>query len=123
MATVLQTAAIGQNFDGTVNRGEVLLSTVSLDDTQRAEIFSIAVQSSDIQTSIVFKLASSLANANGAGPFIELANLANVTGMSSACCRCIVPRGWTLYVFTAGPVVAAKYLIVDWQRVTLEGRA
>ena len=122
MALELQTANIGSNFTGLAGAGYVELSSNILDDTQRAEILSASVQSGESQTSIIIRLASSLANANGAGPFIELANVANATGVNFLC-RFVVPRGWHLYALSSGGVTTDKYLEVDWHKVTLEPRA
>lgn len=126
MPLELQTAPIGQNFNGTASLGFVALTGPNSDnDTQRAEILSVSVQSADVQTSIWVRLAATIADANGAGDgyFIELGNVADSNGINLACCKCIVPRGWSLFVVTAGPVLATKHLAADWHRVTLEPRA
>lgn len=123
MPTKEQTAPIGSNFTGAFNLGEVLFDGLSpTDDTQRAVIYSIAVQSSEVSTNMRFRLAKSLADANGAGPFEELANSDDVSGLQNLCCECVVPKGYNLYVVTTGPVLAAKYLVVDWRRNTMLGR-
>lgn len=123
MALQIQTAAIGQNFNGTPNQGEIILSQDTVDDTQRAELLSVSIQSGEVQTAIYVRLAIGLAEAMTAGgPFIQLGIIADDTGFNSTCCRCIVPRGWNLYAFTTGPVLTAKKLIVDWHRITLLGR-
>jgi len=121
MALATQTANIGENFDGTADKGLVTLSDVTNDDTQRAMVLSVFVQAlADTKTSIAIYIAPNLA-AIAAGNYGELANLADVTGLNLACCRCIIPRGWNLYVITAGPVLGTMQLNVDWTRVTLKG--
>lgn len=124
MPLALQTAPIGQNFNGTASLGLVAFSNLDADDdTQRAEIFSIGVQNpTDVKTEIYARLALTIVEANN-GPFLELGNVADATGMTLACCHCIVPRGWSLFVITNGPTTAATQLSVDWRRVTLETRA
>jgi len=121
MALEIQTASIGNNFDGTPGQGEIILYDQDDDDTQRAVLLSVAVQSGEVQADIVVKLAPDLAGANGS-TFIELANLATIDGLNLACCRCIVPRNWRLFVFTSGGVTTDKTLICDWYRATLEPR-
>lgn len=123
MSLELQTAPTGQQLTGAPGLGAFPLSTNSTDDTQRAELLSVAVQSADVFATIYVRLAANLANANGGGPYIELGALADVTGINLACCRCIVPRGWSLFVVGTGPVLAPKYAVVDWHNVTLEPRA
>lgn len=121
---VQQDLPIGQNFDGTFLQGEVLLSDVTWDDTQRAELFSVSVQSGEAQTLIYVILAAGLAEAIlPGGPKIQLGIIADSSGYNAACCRCMVPRGWNLYAFTTGPTNTIKTLIVDWHRVTLKGVA
>lgn len=121
---VQQDLPIGQNFDGTFLKGEVLLSDVTWDDTQRAELLSVSVQSGEAQTLIYVVLAAGLAEAIlPGGPKIQLGAIADDSGYNATCCRCIVPRGWNLYAFTTGPVLTIKTLIVDWHRVTLKGVA
>jgi len=123
MPLTLQTAGIGTNFDGTANQGLVPFSGLSnANDTERAEIFNVGVQNpTDEKTSIWGRLAPDLASAT-VGPFLELFNVANATGVTMACCHCIVPRGWSLFVVSTGPTTAATQLAVDWRRVTLETR-
>ena len=119
---VQQDIPIGQNLNGTANRGEVLLSQVIDDDTQRAELLSVSVQSGEDQTSIYVRLARGLAEAQLAGgPHIQLGIIEDDSGLNAACCRCIVPRGWNLYAFTTGNTNTIKTLIVDWHRITLAG--
>ncbi len=124
MPLALQTAPIGQNFNGTASLGLVAFTGLSpTNDTERAEIFSIGVQGpTDVKTSIWARLAPGIAAASN-GPFLELGNVADTTGMTNACCRCIVPRGWSLFVVTAGPTTTVMKLSVDWHRVTLDTRA
>jgi hypothetical protein len=122
MALVQQNIPIGQNLNGTPGQGEVLLSDVTWDDTQRAELLNVSIQSGEDQTTIYVRLAAGLAEASLAGgPHIQLGIIENDSGLNAACCRCIVPRGWNLYAFTTGPVLTIKTLIVDWRRVTLKG--
>lgn len=122
MPTIEQTATAGDNFDGTAGLGEVLFDKLDiLDDTQRAVIYTIAVQSGETQSNIRFVLAKTLADANGAGPSVEVANLDDVTGLNNACCDCVVPKNYNLYVFTTGGTTTDKYLVVDWRRVTMLG--
>lgn len=116
-----QTAVVGDNFDGTASKGLFALASANkTDDTQRAMLFSVAVQSGEVQTSIIVRLAKSLADANGAGPFIELANVADASGVNVPCCRCIVPITYQLFVITTGGVTTEKYAVVDWYNVTVE---
>lgn len=122
MALVQQNIPIGQNLNGTLNRGEVLLSQVTNDDTQRAMLLNVSVQSGEVETSIEVVLAIGLAEAVLAGgPKIQLGRIEGDTGLNLACCRCIVPRGWNLYAFSSGPNLTIKTLIVDWTRITLAG--
>jgi hypothetical protein len=119
---VQQDIPIGQNLNGAPGQGEVLLSQIVDDDTQRAELLSVSIQSGEVQTSLYVRLARGLAEAVAAGgPHIQLGIIENDTGYNAACCRCIVPRGWNLYAFTTGPTATIKTLIVDWRRVTLKG--
>lgn len=121
MALETQTANATENFDGTADKGLVPLSAVTNDDTQRAMVLSVFVQALvDTKTSIAVYIAPDLA-AIAAGNYGELANLENATGLNLACCRCIIPRGWNLFVITAGPTVGEMKLNVDWTRVTLRG--
>lgn len=120
MALVTQPIPIGQNFDGTPNQGEVILSNNLTDDSQRAQLLNVSVQSGEDQTAITVWLAPSLAEANTPGGQRMLLGLVeDDSGFNSLCCRCIVPRGYNLYAFTTGPVATIKTLIVDWRRVTL----
>lgn len=122
MPTKEYTAAVGDNFDGTPGQGEVLFDGLNIsDETQRATLYTIAVVSGETQTNIRFVLAKTLADANGAGPNVELANMDEVTGLYQACCECLVPKNYNLYVFTTGGVTTEKYLVVDWRRTTMTG--
>jgi hypothetical protein len=121
----IQTAPIGQNFDGSPSRGFVSLASQAFNapnDNERAELLSVAIQSGEVQTRMEVVLAPSLADYS-TGTFISLGVTVNQNSLNLGCCRCIVPRGWFLYAFTEGPTTTAKTLVVDWHRVTLTGEA
>lgn len=116
MATEIQSADAGVDFDGTAMKGEFLFPTVkSGDATQRGEVFSVAVQSDEDLTTVRVVLAP---NKEGAEDitFLQIINAENVDGSQVVGCNFLVPQGWGLFAFATGN--GRKKLIIDWNPTT-----
>ena len=126
MANITDTSPSGNDFDGTASNGEIVFGGTTLGrDSMRAIIFSISVTTDGglVLSEARARLAETLANANGGGPYLELALVQDAAGFTKACCNCVVPAGWKLFIVTTeSGVPVNKTLFVDWSIETLVPR-
>lgn len=111
-----QTVASGTELDGTAGKGVFDFGLGNADDTVRAVIFNTSISSVGTFSAARLVLAPTVAKAS-TGEYLELGIAASGSGITLACCRCVVPRGWNLYAFTTEDNAAAKSFFVDWYRM------
>lgn len=118
MALVVQTAAVGVDFDGTVGQGEFLSGTDALNDPSRMLIHSVGVSASANILTVSVKMAPTLADAND-DLFLEILALAEAApGVMKTGCAILVPAGWNIYFFSTDGGAPTKSAILDFRRVT-----
>ena len=111
-----QTVASGTDLDGTAGKGFFDFGLGNLDDTVRAVIFNTSISSEGTFTAARLVLAPSLLKATE-GEYLELGIAASGSGITLACCRCVVPRDWKLFAFTTEDTADEKSFFVDWYRM------
>lgn len=121
MANTTDIASSGTDFDGTPNNGEIEFTNTEIGkDSTRAILYSVSVTTGGTTlTSARAVLAPSVAQAIGNGPFLELAIVSDAAGFTLACCNCVVPAGWKLFIFTTEDSNVDKRLFADWSVETL----
>lgn len=118
MALVVQTAAAGVDFDGTVGQGEFLSATDASKDPSRMLIHSVGVSASADILTVSVKMAPNLAAALG-DQFLEILALATAApGVMKTGCGILVPAGWNIYFFSTDGGGPSKSAILDFRRIT-----
>jgi hypothetical protein len=115
-----QSVALGTELDGTAGQGFFDFEAVLPDDKEltRAVILNASISSVGTFSASRLVLAPSLAAAT-VGPYLELGLAASGSGLTLACCRCVVPYGYNLFAFTTEDTAAAKSFFVDWYPMTV----
>lgn len=125
MPLLQETVPSGTDFDGTAGQGLIDFSAVfsdvsNLDDSVRAVIMGLGVSAEDdVLRSTIVRLGPAGLLITDLG-YLQLANSTDSQGISIFGCSIVVPRTFSLFVFTEedgqGPG-GPKQLVVDY-RVT-----